>query len=81
MRGRAKIIGVNNRDLQTFTVSLETSVQLAPIAPKGSVLIGESGISSAGDIRRLRSVGYRAFLIGDTLMRADDPGEALRAFL
>jgi len=77
----AKLIGVNNRDLQTFTVSLETSVQLAPIAPKGSVLISESGISSAGDIRRLRSVGYRAFLIGESLMRADDPGEALRSFL
>ena len=73
----AKLIGVNNRDLQTFTVSLETSVQLAPIAPKGSVLISESGIESAGDIRRLRAVGYRAFLIGESLMRADDPGEAL----
>ena len=73
----AKLIGVNNRDLQTFTVSLETSVQLAPIAPKGSVLISESGIESAGDIRRLRSVGYRAFLIGESLMRADDPGEVL----
>jgi indole-3-glycerol phosphate synthase len=77
----AKIIGVNNRDLQTFTVSLETSVQLAPIAPKGSVLISESGIESAGDIRRLRSVGYRAFLIGESLMRADDPEELVRSFL
>ena len=76
-----KIIGVNNRDLQTFTVSLETSVQLAPIAPKGSLLISESGIESADDIRRLRSIGYRAFLIGETLMRADDPGEALQSFL
>jgi len=79
--GAAQIIGVNNRDLQTFTVSLETSVQLAPMAPKGSVLISESGIESAGDIQRLRSVGYRAFLIGETLMRADDPGELLRSFL
>ena len=77
----AKIIGVNNRDLQTFTVSLETSVQLAPLAPKGSVLISESGIGSAGDIRRLRAVGYRGFLIGESLMRADDPGELLRSFL
>ena len=77
----AKIIGVNNRDLQTFTVSLETSVQLEPIAPKGSVLISESGISSVGDIRRLRLVGYRAFLIGESLMRAPEPGEALRTFL
>lgn len=77
----AKIIGVNNRDLRTFTVSLETSVQLAPIAPTGSVLISESGIESADHIRRLRSVGYRAFLIGESLMRADDPEIALRAYL
>ncbi len=76
----AGIIGVNNRDLQTFKVSLETSVQLASIASTGSVLISESGIASAGDIRRLRSVGYRAFLIGESLMRADDPGEALGIF-
>ena len=76
----AKIIGVNNRDLQTFRVSLETSVQLAPIAPKGAVLISESGIQSAGDIRRLRSAGYSAVLIGESLMRADDPEEALRSF-
>ena len=77
----AKITGVNNRDLQVFTVLLETSVQLAPMAPKGSVLISESGIESAGDIRRLRSVGYHAFLIGESLMRADDPGELLGSFL
>lgn len=77
----AKTIGVNNRDLQTFTVSLETSVQLAPMAPKGSVLISESGIGSAADIHRLRLAGYRAFLIGESLMRADDPEIALRAFL
>ena len=77
----AKIIGVNNRNLQTFEVSLETSIQLVPIAPKDAVLVSESGIESVGDIRRLRSVGYRAFLIGESLMRADDPGETLRSFL
>src|SRR5712692_5954515 len=76
----AKIIGVNNRDLQTFEVSLETSVQLAPMAPRDAVLISESGIESAGDIRRLRAIGYRAFLIGESLMRADDPGGALGSF-
>jgi len=78
-RLRREIIGVNNRTCRRLRI-LETSVQLAPIAPKGSRLISESGISSAGDISRLRSVGYRAFLIGESLMRADDPGEALRAF-
>ena len=75
----ARVIGVNNRDLQTFEVSLESSLYLAPLAPKGAVLISESGIESAEDIRRLRSVGYRAFLIGESLMRADDPGDALRS--
>jgi indole-3-glycerol phosphate synthase len=77
----ARIIGVNNRDLQTFTVSLETSVELAPMAPNASVLISESGIGSQWDIHRLRSAGYRAFLIGETLMRADDPGALLRSIL
>lgn len=77
----ARLIGVNNRDLQTFEVSLETSVQLAQLAPLGSVLISESGIGSAVDIGRLRRLGYRGFLIGESLMRADDPEEALRAFL
>lgn len=77
----AKIIGVNNRDLQTFRVSLETSVRLAPIAPKDSVLVSESGIESAGDIRRLRSIGYRAFLVGESLMRADDPGLLIRGLI
>jgi indole-3-glycerol phosphate synthase len=77
----ARLVGVNNRDLQTFEVSLEPSVQLAPLAPKEAVLISESGIESAADIRRLQMLGYRGFLIGESLMRADDPGEALRAFL
>ena len=76
----AKVIGVNNRDLQTFEVSLETSVQLAQLAPDGAVLICESGIGSAADIRRLRAIGYRGFLIGESLMRADDPEVALRGF-
>ncbi len=77
----ARVIGVNNRDLQTFDVSLETSVQLTALAPKGAVLISESGIGSASDVARLRTLGYRGFLIGESLMRADDPEEALRAFL
>ncbi len=77
----AKVIGVNNRDLQTFEVSLETSVQLAPIAPIGALLISESGIESAADIRRLRAIGYRGFLIGESLMRTDNPGVLLRSFL
>jgi len=76
----AQVIGVNNRDLSTFEVSLETSVQLAPAAPQDTFLISESGIGSADDIERLRGLGYRGFLIGETLMRADDP-EGLMAQL
>ena len=73
----ARIIGVNNRDLSTFEVSLETSVQLATAAPQDTFLISESGIGSVEDIERLRALGYRGFLIGETLMLADDPEELL----
>jgi len=77
----AAIIGVNNRDLRTFDVALETSERLATLAPADTILVTESGIERASDIRRLRSSGFRAFLIGEHLMRAPDPGEALRALL
>ena len=76
----AKLIGVNNRNLGTFAVSLETSAQLAPFAGDHALLVSESGIESAGDIRRLYDLGFRGFLIGESLMRADDPGEALKRF-
>jgi indole-3-glycerol phosphate synthase len=74
----AKLIGVNNRDLGTFTVSLETSEQLASAAPAGTVLISESGLRNRRDIDRLREAGFAAFLIGESLMLARDPGAALR---
>jgi len=77
----ASIIGVNNRDLTTFTVDLDTSIQLAPLAPEGAILVSESGISEGSDIRRLRSAGFNAFLVGERLMRAQDPGEALRRLI
>jgi len=76
----AQLIGVNNRDLGTFAVSLETSVELARVAADSAVLISESGIESAEDIHRLRNLGYRGFLIGESLMRANDPGNTLREF-
>ena len=76
----ATIIGVNNRDLRSFRVSLEVSVELAPRAP-AALLVSESGINEHADIERLRASGYRAFLIGETLMRAARPAEALRALL
>jgi len=76
----ARLIGVNNRDLRTFEVSLETSLSLAREAPSEALLISESGLNSAADLQRLYAAGYRGFLIGETLMRADDPAAALRGF-
>jgi indole-3-glycerol phosphate synthase len=77
----AMLIGVNNRDLHSFKVSLETSVQLAQAAPQESLLVAESGLNSGDDLRRLRALGYRGFLIGETLMRADEPEVALRRLM
>jgi len=74
----ATLIGVNNRNLSTFEVSLETSAQLAPGAAANNLLVSESGIESAADIRRLYDLGYRGFLIGESLMRAVDPELAVR---
>lgn len=77
----ASIVGVNNRDLASFKVDLDTSIQLAPLAPKGSVLVSESGITRVADIRRLRAAGFQAFLMGEHLMRAQDPRTALEELL
>jgi indole-3-glycerol phosphate synthase len=73
--------GVNNRDLTTFDVRLETSLDLADSLPKGAVHVAESGITSSEDIRLLRAAGFHAFLIGESLMRQPDPGAALAAML
>ena len=74
----ATLIGVNNRDLRTFTVSLDTSLSLAREAPPEALLISESGLHNSNDLQRLRDAGYRGFLIGETLMRAGDPAAMLR---
>ncbi len=73
--------GVNNRDLASFEVRLETSLELAPDLPEGAVHIAESGIGSRADIDMLREAGFHAFLIGEALMRAPDPGAALAEWL
>jgi indole-3-glycerol phosphate synthase len=77
----ANLIGVNNRDLRTFEVSIETSLSLASDAPSHALLISESGLHNRDDLQRLHSAGYRGFLIGETLMRAEDPQQALRNVL
>jgi len=76
----ATLIGINNRDLRTFEVSLETSLSLAREAPSDALLISESGLNNSNDLQRLYDAGYRGFLIGETLMRAEDPEQALRSF-
>ncbi len=75
------LIGVNNRNLHTFQVDLNTSLQLASRMPAGVVKVAESGIETRDDIARLRQAGFDAFLIGESLMRAPRPGEALRDLL
>lgn len=77
----ARLIGVNNRDLRTFEVDLETSRRLAAIFPQGVTTVSESGLRTREDLRSLAQAGYRAFLIGEELMRAPRPGEALKELL
>jgi len=75
----ARIIGVNNRDLRTFDVRVETSLELVEHIPDTCIAVSESGLRSPGDIARLRDAGFDAFLVGEHLMESPDPGAALRA--
>jgi indole-3-glycerol phosphate synthase len=75
------LIGVNNRDLRTFKVDVNTSLRLAEMIPKDVVSVAESGIDSGADIARLRGAGYHAFLIGESLMKAESPRDALKVLL
>ncbi len=75
------LIGVNSRDLRTFHVDLNTAHSLAPKTPNNALLVAESGIKTGDDMRRLRAAGYSAFLIGESLMKEDDPGAALQRLL
>jgi len=77
----ARVIGVNNRNLHTFQVNLDTSLQLAEQIPAGILKVAESGIHSSNDIQRLCAAGYDAFLVGGHLMKSGQPAEALRALL
>jgi indole-3-glycerol phosphate synthase len=73
----ADIVGVNNRNLKTFEVTLETSLQLADQIPAGVLKISESGIHSRADIQRLAGAGFHAFLVGEHLLKSASPGAAL----
>ncbi len=73
------LVGINNRNLRSFDVSLDTTLSLLPLVPSDRLVVTESGIGSRDDVARMREAGVRAFLVGEAFMRADDPGEALGA--
>jgi indole-3-glycerol phosphate synthase len=77
----ARIVGVNNRNLRTLDVDVRASEKLIAKIPREVVAVSESGLRTAGDLARLRALGYRAFLVGERLMTAPDPGVALAALL
>ncbi len=77
----AEIVGVNNRDLRTFSVDLKTSEKLIPRIPKTKVIVAESGIKSHQDVLRLQALGVNAVLIGETFLRAEDVGKKIRSVM
>ena len=81
LKSGAEIIGINNRDLRTFEVSLEVSVELGARIPAGVLKISESGIFSSADIRRLAAAGFDGFLVGEHLVKSGDPARALRELI
>ncbi len=78
MEAGADIIGINNRDLETFGVDLGTTLELAPLVPADRIVVSESGISSAEDVRLLKKIGVNAALVGTSLMKSRNPGDKTR---
>ena len=75
------LVGVNNRNLKTFEVSIDVSISLAPLIPNEFVKISESGISNTQTVRELQQIGYKGFLMGENFMKEENPAEALRGFI
>jgi indole-3-glycerol phosphate synthase len=73
------LLGINNRNLKTFEVSLQTTLDLLPAIPKDKLVITESGILNANDVKQMQEAGVNAFLIGEAFMRSEHPGKALAA--
>ena len=79
LRADSPLVGINNRDLRTFGLDLRTTLALKPDVPEGRLLVTESGILARADVELMRGHGVHAFLVGEAMMRAEEPGEALRA--
>ena len=79
LRLKTPLVGINNRNLQTFEVALDTTLSMVNDVPAGRLLVTESGILSTADVRKMLDAGVQAFLVGEAFMRADDPGAALEA--
>jgi indole-3-glycerol phosphate synthase len=77
----AKIIGINNRDLRTFNVDLETTARLRPLIPDDRIIVSESGIKNRGDIQKLQSLRVNAVLVGETLIASTDIAAEMRELL
>ena len=78
LRMEPRIIGINNRNLGTFQVDLETTARLRPLIPEGIVVVAESGVHSRADVRRLAEAGVDAVLVGEALVTAADVGQKVR---
>jgi indole-3-glycerol phosphate synthase len=74
---KTRLVGINNRNLQTFEVSLQTTLDMLPDVPADRLLVTESGIQTVADVQRMRDAQVHAFLVGEAFMRAKEPGEAL----